>query len=56
MIAEVTDIELQLRGPLARAWDLECKRRGVKPAELLADIIEHTINDNLFAAILDNGE
>lgn len=51
--AHVIDIELQLRGRLAAALEVEARRRNRQPAELLSDIIEAVLGDNLIDAVLD---
>ena len=52
-ITNEIDIELQLRGPLAARLASAAFERRVKPAELLADIIETVLTDDLIAAVVD---
>jgi hypothetical protein len=55
-MAEVTelDIHMTLKNEFAKQFSDECRRRRVRPVDLMADIIETVIADNLFTAILDN--
>lgn len=50
--ALIIDVDLQLRGRLAAKLQSEAKKRGVKPGDLLADVIELVITDNLFEAVI----
>lgn len=54
--APIIDIELQLRGPVAAKLEAAAKARRRPPAELLSDVIETVITDNLFDAVLDDGQ
>lgn len=50
------DIELTLRGRLARMLTAHAERRRKGPAELLSDLIEAVLNDDLVNAVLDDGK
>lgn len=53
-VAAPIDFSGQLRGPLARKVAQEAERRNREPADLVADLLEKVIEDDLFAAILDD--
>lgn len=48
------EINLTLRNHLATRLFEEARRRGKRPVDLLADIIENVIADDLFAAVLED--
>jgi len=39
---------------LAQRFAEEAKKRGITPAALVADLLEAIINEDLFAAVLDD--
>lgn len=45
--------DMTLGGDLKERFEAECTKRGVEPAELMADIISAVIKDDLFAAVID---
>ena len=47
------EFELTFSGRLADRIEAECARRGCSPADLVAEIIETVIEDDLFAAVID---
>ena len=49
----VVDCELQFRGRLATRLIRAAQARRMVPVEMLADIIEHVLNDDLISAVLD---
>lgn len=51
----VIDMELQLRGELSATLLKEAQSRGVKPIDLMADIINTVLRENLVKAVLDDG-
>lgn len=50
----VLDMELQLRGRLADTLIRHAEKRGRKPSDLLADIIETVLNDDIVDAVMDD--
>jgi hypothetical protein len=48
------EITMTLRGPLAAALLSEARRRKRRPVDVLADVVETIIQDDLFAAVLEN--
>ncbi len=47
------DLEISLRGQLAIKLIRASQARRMVPVEMLADIIEHVLNDDLISAVLD---
>lgn len=48
------DLELTLRGDLAKSVAEIAERRRQEPAELLADVIEAVFGDDIVDAVLDD--
>lgn len=51
----ILTFEGELRNRPAERFAAEAARRNVTPAELAAEILLAAINDNLYAAVLDDG-
>lgn len=49
----VIEVKTTFRGPLAEKIESEAQRLGVKPVNLLADLVTTIFNDNLTNAVLD---
>ncbi len=47
------DLEINLRGPMAKAAIEYAERLKMDPAEMLTEILEHALNDDLVEAIID---
>ena len=46
-------MDMTLDGPLRERFEAECLARQCEPAALMADIIANVIQDDLFAAVID---
>lgn len=50
----VVDMHLKISDWLADQLENAARERGVKPADLMADVIETVIKDRLYDAVLDD--